>query len=89
MTFGPRLISKLYEKISKYFLFLFRKIMDGMLCKNLRLIFIQIGLNLIIIFIKKIYNNNISIHNLIKFLKNINNVPIYFINLKYKVLANI
>ena len=26
---------------------------------------------------------------MIKFLKNINNVPIYFINLKYKVLANI
>ena len=26
---------------------------------------------------------------MIKFLKNINNVPIYSINLKYKVLANI
>ena len=26
---------------------------------------------------------------MIKFLKNINNVPIYFINIKYKVLANI
>lgn len=26
---------------------------------------------------------------MIKFLKNINNVPIYFINLKYKVLVNI